>query len=102
MLKIRNVLVANLVGILSSMSMFLVFFAVIYYAQYPTWPYGLGLSIINTGLTLAPATLVMLIVGPLMGRLVTRIGPKPILTLAHPSASSVFYYLSSPEEPPQN
>ena len=80
LLKIRNVLVANLVGILSSMSMFLVFFAVIYYAQYPA-PYGLGLSIINTGLTLAPATLVMLIVGPVMGRLVTRIGPKPIIAL---------------------
>jgi MFS family permease len=41
----------------------------------------LGLNIINTGLTLAPATLVMLAVGPVMGRLVTRIGPKPILTL---------------------
>jgi MFS family permease len=83
LLKIRNVLVANLVGILSSMSMFLLFFAVIYYAQYPSaiGPYGLGLSVINTGLTLAPATLVMLIVGPLMGRLVTRIGPKPIITL---------------------
>ena len=80
LLKIRNVLVANLVGILSTMSMFLLFFAVIYYAQYPK-PYGLDLSIINTGLTLAPATLVMLIVGPIMGRLVTRIGPKPILAL---------------------
>jgi len=72
--------VANLVGILSSMGMFLLFFAVIYYAQYPK-PYGLGLDIITTGLTLAPATLVMLIVGPVMGRLVTRIGPKPILAL---------------------
>ncbi len=82
LLKIRNVLISNLVGILSSMSMFLVFFAVIYYAQYPTFGhYGLGLSIINTGLTLAPATIVMLIVGPLMGRFVTRIGPKPILIL---------------------
>ena len=83
MLKIRNVLVANLVGIFSSMAMFLLFFAVIYYAQYPSaiGPYGLGLSVINTGLTLAPATLVMLIVGPLMGRLVTKIGPKPIITL---------------------
>ena len=78
LLRIRNVLVANLVGILSSLSMFLMFFAVIYYAQYPA-PYGLGLNIIDTGLTLAPATLVMLIVGPIIGRLVTRIGPKPIL-----------------------
>jgi EmrB/QacA subfamily drug resistance transporter len=78
LLRIRNVLVANLVGILSSLSMFLMFFAVIYYAQFPA-PYGLGLNIIDTGLTLAPATLVMLIVGPIVGRLVTRIGPKPIL-----------------------
>jgi Na+/melibiose symporter-like transporter len=83
LLKIRNVLVANLVGILSSMAMFLLFFGVIYYAQYPSnvGPYGLGLSVINTGLTLAPATLVMLIVGPLIGRLVTKIGPKPILAM---------------------
>ena len=80
LLEIRNVLVANLVGILSTLSMFLLFFAVIYYAQYPK-PYGLGLSIISTGLTLAPATLVMLIVGPVIGRLVTKIGPKPILVL---------------------
>jgi len=80
LLRIRNVLVANLVGIMSSMSLFLVFFAVIYYASFPP-PYGLNLTIIETGLTLAPATLVMLVVGPVIGRLVTRIGPKPILAL---------------------
>ncbi len=78
LLKIRNVLVANLAGIVSGLVMFLIFFAVIYYAQYPK-PYGLGLDTITTGLTLAPATLVMLVVGPLMGRMLTRFGPKPIL-----------------------
>ena len=80
LLEIRNVFVANIVGVISSLSMFLLFFAVIFYAEYSP-PYGLGLDVIATGLTLAPATLVMLIVGPIMGRLVTRIGPKPILTL---------------------
>jgi EmrB/QacA subfamily drug resistance transporter len=80
LLKIRNVLVANLVGIISSLAMFLLFFAVVYYAHQPP-PYGLGLDTITTGLTLAPATLVMLVVGPIMGKLVTRIGPKPILIL---------------------
>jgi len=80
LLKIRNVLVANLVGIMSGLGMFLVFFAVVYYARYPQ-PYGLNLSVIDTGLTLAPATLVMLVVGPLIGRLVTRVGPKPIMAL---------------------
>ena len=80
LLKIRNVLIANLVGIISSLAMFLLFFAIVYYAHQPA-PYGLGLDTITTGLTLAPATLVMLIVGPIMGRLVTKIGPKPILIL---------------------
>jgi EmrB/QacA subfamily drug resistance transporter len=80
LLKIRNVFVANLVGIISSLAMFLLFFAVVYYTHQPP-PYGLGLDTITTGLTLAPATLVMLIVGPIMGRLVTKIGPKPILIL---------------------
>jgi MFS family permease len=78
LLRSRNVLVANLIGIISSLSMFLLFFAVVYYARQPP-PYGLGLSIVSTGLTLAPATLVMLVIGPVMGRLVTKIGPKPIL-----------------------
>ncbi len=80
LLKIRNVLAANLVGIISSLSMFLLFFAVVYYAKLPP-PHGLGLDVIATGLTLAPATLVMLVVGPLIGRFLTRIGPKPILIL---------------------
>ena len=71
LLKIRNVLVANIVGIISSLAMFLLFFAVVYYARQPP-PYGLGLDTISTGLTLAPATLVMLVVGPVMGRLVTK------------------------------
>jgi EmrB/QacA subfamily drug resistance transporter len=78
LLKIRNVLVANLIGIISGLAMFLLFFAVVYYAHQPP-PYGLGLDTINTGLTLAPATLVMLAVGPIMGKAVTKIGPKPVL-----------------------
>lgn len=81
LLRIRNVLVANLVGILSGMAMFLLFFAIVYYAQQPE-PFGLGLTIIETGLTLGPATIIMLVLGPLMGRAVSRIGPKPILFLA--------------------
>jgi EmrB/QacA subfamily drug resistance transporter len=80
LLKIRNVLIANLIGILSGLAMFLLFFAVVYYAQQPA-PYGLGLDIISTGLTLAPATIVMLILGPVVGKLVTKIGPKPILVV---------------------
>jgi MFS family permease len=78
--RIRNVLVANLVGLVSGIIMFLLFFAVVYYAQYPK-PVGLGENIISAGLTLAPSTLGMLIGGIVIGRILARVGPKPILLI---------------------
>jgi EmrB/QacA subfamily drug resistance transporter len=76
--KIRNFAVANAVGMVSGIAMFLLFFGVIYYAQLP-WPFGLGKDQISAGMAIAPGTLGMLIVGPLVGRLINRVGPKPIL-----------------------
>lgn len=78
LLRIRNVLIANLVGIISGVGMFTLFFAVVYYSQLPP-PFGLGLDIIAAGLTLAPATLVMLVIGPVVGRSTSRFGPRPTL-----------------------
>ena len=78
LLRIRNILVSNLVGLFSGTAMFLLFFGVIYYAELPV-PFGLNLDIISAGLVLAPATLVMLVVGPLLGRMTSRFGPKPVL-----------------------
>jgi MFS family permease len=82
LLRIRNVLVANLVGIISGITMFLLFFALTYYTQQPSQGgFGLGLSITDSGWTLAPSTLGMLVGGPLVGRLTQRSGPKPVLLL---------------------
>jgi MFS family permease len=81
LLRIRNVLVANLVGLVSGMVMFLLFFAIIYYAELPV-PFGLSLGIVATGLTLAPATLAMLLIGPFAGKAVARFGPRPMLFVA--------------------
>jgi MFS family permease len=78
LLEIRNVLIANLVTIIAGLTNYLVFFGVIYYAELPK-PYGLGFDVLNTGLTLAPGTIAMFIIGPIVGKLVTKIGPKPIL-----------------------
>lgn len=80
LLKIRNILMANLIGIFSMMAMFLVFFGVTYYTQLPE-PYGLGMSTIESGLTMAPAAIFMLVLGPIAGRAVSRIGPKPLLII---------------------
>ncbi len=79
-LRVRNVLVANLVAILAGVSMFLTLFAVIYYAELPE-SFGLHLSVIGAALTLAPASTSMILGGPLIGRMTTRMGPKPVLFL---------------------
>jgi len=92
LLRIRNVLVANLTGILSGMGMFMLFFAVIYYAELkvPPAPTGLGLDVISAGLSLAPATVLMLVGGPGLGRLVQIRGPKPAMVLGGLIAISGF------------
>ena len=81
LLRIRNVLVANMTGILSGWGMFMLFFAVIYYTEDPPVPTGLGLDPISAGLTIAPATVVMLVGGPGLGRIVAKYGPKPAMIL---------------------
>jgi EmrB/QacA subfamily drug resistance transporter len=81
LLRIKNVLVANGVGIISGIAMFSIFFGVTYYSQLPKAFGGLGLDVISSGLTIAPATIMMLVAGPLLGRLVQKTGPKPTLIL---------------------
>lgn len=76
--RIRNVLVGNLVGLVSGITMFSLFFALVYYAQLPH-PFGLNEDIVQAGLTLAPSTLGMLIGGIGIGRILPRTGPKPVL-----------------------
>lgn len=91
LLRIRNVLVANMTGILSGWGMFMVFFAVVYYTELkPPAPTGLGLSVIAAGLTLAPATAVMLVGGPALGRLTDLRGPKPTMVLGGLAAIAGF------------
>ncbi len=80
LLRIRNVFVANGMGILSGIGMFMLFFAVSYYTQLRP-PFGLGLDVISAGLSIAPATVLMLVGGPALGRLVSKYGPKPALVL---------------------
>ena len=80
LLRLRNVLVANLIGIISGAAMFIAFFAVIYYSELPP-PFGLGQSISSTGLILAPATLTTIPVAILIGRIMPKTGPRPILVI---------------------
>ncbi len=78
-LQQRNIWVSNLNGLLVGMSMFLLFTVLILLAEYPA-P-GFGLSELNAGLTLVPAVLGMMAFGPLLGRMIPRFGPKPVMIL---------------------
>lgn len=80
LLRIRNVFIANMVGIISGISMFMLFFAMVYYTRLPK-AVGLGLDPIAAGLTIAPGTVLMLVAGPGLGRMVTRYGPRPTMVL---------------------
>ncbi|WP_338602272.1 MFS transporter [Sulfolobus tengchongensis] len=88
--KIRNLMVANIAGLISGAGMFLMFTGLTYYLQLPQ-PYGLGLTIIQSGLLMAPVALVMMIVGPIVGRLINTTGPKPLLIIG--SIISMIGYL---------
>lgn len=76
----RNILVANVIGIFAGIIMQLMFLSLVYYANDPR-PFGDGFSNIKTGLVIAPGAIAMAGFGPFIGRLIARIGPKPILVL---------------------
>ena len=89
--RVRNIMVANIAGLISNSSMFLLFTGLIFYLQLPK-PYGLGLSIIESGLLMSPVAIIMMIIGPLVGRAINAIGPKPLL-IAGSVISMIGYYL---------
>ena len=67
---------ANLVGFLVTFGMFAQFFFITLYLQNV-----LHYSALQTGLRFLPATVVIIIMGPLAGRLTDRVGPRPLMTL---------------------
>ena len=78
LLKIRNFLVSNIIGIFSGLSLFSLFIFYTYYTQIPK-PYGLGLTIVQSGTLMSPVSIGMLIFGPLLGKILPKRGPKPII-----------------------
>jgi EmrB/QacA subfamily drug resistance transporter len=66
----------NIVGFLISFAMFAQFFFMTLYMQNV-----LHLSPLATGVRFLPSTLVIVVMGPLAGRLTDRVGPRPLMTL---------------------
>jgi predicted MFS family arabinose efflux permease len=72
----RTSLGANLVGFIVTFAMFAQFFFVTLYMQNI-----LHYSPLQTGVRFLPATLVIIVMGPLAGRLTDRVGPRPLMTV---------------------
>ncbi|BBL45466.1 putative multidrug resistance protein MdtD [Nanobdella aerobiophila] len=78
--KIKNFAAANIIGIFSGIAMFSLFIFFTYYSQIPK-PEGLGLSIIESGNIMSPISLGMLFFGPIIGKILPKRGPKPVIFL---------------------
>jgi EmrB/QacA subfamily drug resistance transporter len=66
----------NLVGFIVSFAMFAQFFFLTLYMQNV-----MHLSPLATGVRFLPTTIVLVVMGPVAGRLTDRIGPRPLMTL---------------------
>jgi EmrB/QacA subfamily drug resistance transporter len=74
--RTRTSLGANVVAFLVSFAMFAQFFFLTLYMQNV-----LHYSPLQTGLRFLPSTLLIIVMGPLAGRLTDRVGPRPLMTL---------------------
>ena len=77
-LRIRNVLVANVMAVITGIAMLLAFQSIVYQLE-DIPPAGYGFDIFNAGLYLLPLGIVMLVVTYPVGILISKIGVKPFL-----------------------
>jgi EmrB/QacA subfamily drug resistance transporter len=71
----RSFLGANLVAFIVSFAMLAMFFFLALYMQNV-----LGYSPVEAGVRFLPSTLVVMVAGPIAGRLTDKLGPRPLLT----------------------
>jgi EmrB/QacA subfamily drug resistance transporter len=82
MMRIRPVWATNLVAFMMGFGMFSSFILVPQFVELPTSTgFGFGASVTQAGLFLVPATIAMLITGPISGRLSSTVGSRIPLML---------------------
>jgi EmrB/QacA subfamily drug resistance transporter len=80
---------ANLVGFLVTFAMFAQFFFITIYMQNI-----LHYSPLETGVRFLPSTLVIIVMGPLAGRLTDKVGPRPLMVLGLVVVSAAIFVQS--------
>ncbi|MHB8361769.1 MAG: MFS transporter [Thermoplasmataceae archaeon] len=93
LLSNRNVMVANITISISGMGMFLAMQALSYRFELPS-PSGFGLSILGTGLSLVPFAIGIFIMAIVTGKVVSRVGVKPLAILGGILASVAFFMMA--------
>jgi EmrB/QacA subfamily drug resistance transporter len=95
MMRLKGVWTTNLVAVLLGVGMYSSFILVPQLVQLPeSTGFGFGASVTGAGLFLLPATLMMLVVGSLAGKLELRFGSKPPLIAGAVSAAASFLLLA--------
>jgi EmrB/QacA subfamily drug resistance transporter len=80
MMRVRSVWTVNAAAFLVGAGMYSSFILIPEFTEMPvSTGYGFGLSVTQAGLFLLPATLAMMLVGPIAGSLATRVGSRLVL-----------------------
>jgi EmrB/QacA subfamily drug resistance transporter len=85
----RGFLGANLVAFIVSFAMLAMFFFLALYMQNIK-----GYSPLQAGLRFLPSTLVIIVVGPIAGRLSDRVGPRPLMTFGLTLVAGALFWQS--------
>jgi len=85
----RGFVGANLVAFIVSFAMLAMFFFIALYMQNIK-----GYTPLQAGVRFLPSTLVIIVVGPIAGRLTDRIGPRPLMTLGLALTAGALFWQS--------
>ncbi len=94
LLSERNVLTANIALSVSGMGMYLSMQALSYKFETPK-PFGFGLSILGTGLSLVSFAIGMIVFSVITGRIISKSGIKPLAVAGSLITALGFYLLST-------
>jgi EmrB/QacA subfamily drug resistance transporter len=95
MMRVRAVWTTNLTALLFGFGMFAMFILAPQFVQTPVdQGYGFGASVTKAGLFLAPLSLAMLLVAPLIGRLTAVVGAKSLLVAGGGFGAASYFLLA--------
>jgi MFS family permease len=96
MMRVRAVWATNLTALLFGFGMFAMFILAPQFVQTPVdQGYGFGASVTKAGLFLAPLSLAMLLVAPLIGRLTAAVGAKSLLVAGGGFGAASYFLLAA-------